>query len=442
MPLSLLVILTVLMLSRIAFVSGRVQHALAEAARTMSAHAYLLSVTGLDDLSDEWSRNRSSAAVMVAGQKETLLGFAESLGNLAADAGATQNAGSIDGTGWTDLLRDSVENGEALVDAASDVAADPVGEARMLAALFLEPLAQNARNAACGMIGKTLAEQVLSNELDSAADPFASLGIASGRDGLDMRLTQAFIEDDCIELVAVYTLRIPDPFALLPDMRMSNRVKVHAWMSGHGDAVRNAPAASSDSSGSQESDGQEAETSIWNAMDRAGEYRNRGREIENSELLQRQGLTGPDWTLVEQGPYGAHVDCLTWNGATGEAEAIQVFTLNPFLASYDGKPAAIRRKVRENVSRLEPFDLDMANEFAGTSDIRSLRRVVILIVPENAESWVDAAVAAEAEVLNGRGIDEVRIVRGYGAYSEADAAAPVETGSTGEDAGMGAGKGG
>lgn len=65
-------------------------------------------------------------------------------------------------------------------------------------------------------------------------------------------------------------------------------------------------------------------------------------------------------------------------------EYYDIFTLNPFMKTYSEKPSAIKSEIKKHGKRLLEFETP---DFLKEYDIKEIKRVVIMVIPENSEDY-------------------------------------------------------
>ncbi len=265
-----------------------------------------------------------------------------------------------------------------------------------------------------------------------SGDPWVAAGIRGGKKAVSFSGSHYDSASGQIELVADYSLKPAAPFGMCPAIRCRNRVRVALWGAGVGRSLRG-PYASGGGAGG---DGAPASggDSLWNHPGDPASAWGRGRAIESAELdrlaadAARKGASLQRMDEMQSG-----CDALVRDGS-GLVEALQVISLNPFLASYRDNAAAVRRSALAALSRM-PDPGELVEAPSGMDPHPVGLRHLVLVVPENAPAWIDALarelmgkLSADAAVLSVR--------RGYGIY-DADAVETAPAPGSGQSSGSG-----
>ena len=148
-------------------------------------------------------------------------------------------------------------------------------------------------------------------------------------------------------------------------------------------------------------------------MDKNKDYMDRGLTIEKlyiDELTQKNNSKGVK-TFETSSKTG--MDAFTYDEKTGIAEYYDIFTLNPFMKTYQQRPGAIASEIKKHGKKL----LDCTEpEYLENVNVSSVKRIVVFVVPENSDQMVDEAYAKAKKELEPYDI-EVVLIKGYGQYT-------------------------
>ncbi|MCX7772728.1 MAG: pilus assembly protein [Clostridia bacterium] len=410
LPIFLMVILTFAYILRVFYAYNTVQTSLTEVARRIGNMSYFYYASGLKDYSDKLNNNAQAAGETLNEQKNTLVNAFTSFNDMVSGVGSAANGNLKSFDDLQKLIETGTGAGQNAVDAyklVQSVIKDPKAEFKLVTTLLAQELNYRATNFLLGLIAKGDIEGELTRRVNAGEkDPASALGIKDGVKGLDFSDSSAFGDTETLEFVVRYSIKPPIPFGLMPELKLTNRVKIIAWTGGRGESVKVSQTDSQD----------EATTgaSVWAQMDTDKRYWDRGLEIEDLEAAKIvNDATGRGLSTVTTPKNYPVIDAYAYNSQDQSLEYYDVFTLNPFLNTYETRPNMKAYEIKRHGLRLMECDRPIG---ISEAQVKVIKRVVVVVVPENVKdlSFVDKA----KEELSGMGI-EVRLIKGYGAYQEA-----------------------
>jgi hypothetical protein len=398
LPIFLMAVLSVCSLMQYAITYRQVGSAMSDAARMLSAGGYLAHLSGLQAVGNDMERVAADGFVM-GGEK--LNEVTNALSSLAANP--MDESGSNGGNAGTISIPDTkpvgtLEAFEALSRVLTSGTGKLVGKAfnsvldDIVLALSTARLKQSGRM------------------LQSEIDPWRILGIQNGAKGVDLTNSHYFSEDGYIELVAVYTVKPNSLFGAAPAIKCCNRIRVISWGAGVGPALRRQLTNKNDSV-----TGNASESSLWNNGNDASQLWQRGKAIEGAELGKLESrIQGNGEILFPASAFQPGFDALSVGMDINRATAFQIVSVNPFLETYRDNPSALKDLARKQASRM-PKSGDRLPAGKDGLPVCISAGYLMLIVPENAPEWLNAAIAEEKSELARIGIS-LELIRGYGTY--------------------------
>lgn len=412
-PLFLMVLLSMLMLLKICRTYNTMQFALQDTARKMAGVAYLYHLSGVNDLAITLEKNAENAKPILDGQIAEVMEFANAFSGfaeMASDSSSQQN-GTANSEYMLQQLQGLSENWKGIQPIIKEILNNPQKQAGLLAAVFGHEMVSEVRNQVFRALAHLMLQQSLT--LKTQVDVsllYHQLGIVDSESTIDFSESQAFSDGNTLELVIKYHMTGMDMFGIFDQIPLCNRVKMVGWTGGVGAPQRSA------FEGNTEQFNQ-IEVSLWNSYDDNKQYKTRGTDVELLELAGLQpGANSPILAEKNNQHYSAYADYVTLNTETMEATAYQFFTLNSFMKTYQDSHAAVGKRMAENADKLLMFDIEMADERMGYGQAKTLKRVLILIVPENAEPWVQEEFQRTLSQLYASGIDQIQLIGAYGDY--------------------------
>lgn len=403
LPFFLMLILSMAYIIKVFYAYNTIQNALAETGRRIGNMSYFYHMTGLKDFSDQLNTMANEAGTTLNEQKNTLVnvygsfneaitGFsgktvtADLIESLISSAGNTAS----DLTGATDLVSSIIE--------------DPKAELRLFMTIFAQKLSYEATNKLVCLIAKGSLKSELNKRVESGSgDPARALGIKDGLKGISFENSSVFGDTESLEFVVEYKVNAPVPFSFVPELKLSNRVRIIAWTGGRGTTVKVSEKKTVD---------EEENSSVWTQMDNDKRYWDRGLEIEKLHVAKIKNKNGIPATPTP-GDYPV-IDAYILDYGEKTIEFYDVFTLNPFMKTYTERPSAIKSEIKKHGKRLLEFETP---DFINTEDFKTIKRTVIVVFPDNAESYAEEAFESAREELAKYNVEAI-MVKGYGSYEK------------------------
>lgn len=388
---------------KVFFIYNTVQASLNDVSVNLANLCYFYNVSDIKAFSDQISDSAREAGLELEEQRNAFVNAFSSFKNLFASGGS-----SVPSTQELSLddLADAVNNGYDLAVLFNDIISNPREELRLFMRILAGKLNYEVTNKLVCFIAQNSLKAELGERLKiSGEDPALKLGIREGIRGIDFDQSSIFGDLETIELVAKYQTK---PFLFLPGLKLINRVKIVAWTGGRGNPGKAVPDADSD---------RPEEKSLWEEYDNTKLYFDRGLLIEEEYLEtirpdRRETLQGTIFSSNTGVPAVDAYICRKSGRNSYEVELYDVFSLNPFLKTYSTRPGSIENQIRKHGKRL--YDSEIPKELKD-KDISKIRRIVVLIVPENSGNGVDQAVINAKENLERYGV-EIILHRGFGEY--------------------------
>ncbi|NLM73291.1 MAG: hypothetical protein GX184_04585 [Clostridiaceae bacterium] len=393
---------------KVFYTYNTVQQSLTEVSRNMANLSYFYHLTGAKDFSDRLNEMAEEAETRLEEQKNTIVNaYTSFTGFFSSDNPSVDDL--IEATVSVDDLIDSISNTDA--EKEDGLMAGLISGAKEELKLFITIIARKLNYEVTNKLVCLMAKHSLKGELSERTknkdDPALALGIRDGMKGLDFSKSSVFGDSESLEFVVNYTV---EPFAFLPALPMSNRVKVIGWTGGRGSSVKESKEpVDSDETGN-------TSQSYWNQYDDGKMYFDRGLKMEEEYVKTLNPGRGNRFLEFEKQTGIPAIDAYVYNNETGAVEYYDVFTLNPFLKTYSTRPSSITSEIKKHGKRLlecgTPGNLK-------DKDISKVRRIVVMIVPDNSGEEVDNSFRNAKETLEKYGV-EVILYRGFGSYEAND----------------------
>lgn len=398
LPVFLIVLFSIAYTVRVFMAYKVMQSVLQQVARSIAEASYFYHVSGLKEYAEKLDELGGDAADELENQADKIIGTIDSFNSIVSAISDPDTSVDLETriSGARSLVNQLSGNVRDAADLIRNMAKDPKHELKLLIAVFIRKAAYAARKEAVCVIAEALLDEELEKRASAGMDARKILGIKN----ISFDQTQVFGDKETLEFIITYNVKTPFPFSLIPELTLCNRVKVIGWTSGRGASVR---------------EEQDTGDSIWISMDTEKRYWDRGLAIEDMEVERLREEAGGMRFEATSKTYPA-VDAYIYDEHT--LRMYDVFTLNPFMKTYQDQPGRIRSEVRKHGKRLLEFYPQDRPELW---EIPNKERIVIVILPENAAEAVpnieEYITAAESE-LKKMGLTEVRIRYGYGTYSE------------------------
>lgn len=419
MPVFLIAFFTLAYLIRIFFAYNTMQAALQNVARSIGSSSYFYYASGLKDYTDKLQDRANKANETLADQKDTIINTVTSFNELLSTSETTvTDSSGITQEGIQNLI-DSAQNLQGSFEDSKElfqsIAEDPGAQIKLLLTVFAQNVTYEARNQLVRAIAGSMLDTELKRKFHKdVSDVYLDLGIKDGIQSINFSQTEVFGDKESLDIVIYYTVHVPAPFSLIPEMQLCNRVKVIAWTGGRGESVRVRPEIPEETENPDDS-------SIWVSMDKDQRYWDRGLEIERLEVDRiKKEASGEGLQCSATDPKYPKVDAIASSDL--EVKLYDVFTLNPFMKTYVNNPNKIRSEINRHAKSLGSFD---AQATLGVSENVQITRVVVIVMPSNAPADAIAQAERAKSDLAGGGV-VVEIVTGHGEYV-VQAESPSET---------------
>jgi len=347
MPFFLVILLSLAYTIRIFHTYNTVQASLAETARGIGNMSYFYYMSGLKDYSDQWDQAAEDAESTLEGQKNTVVDAVTSFQDMMSGLPETPESGDISSAQIKKLLEnaENIDGNMADVQALiQSVIADPKSELKLFLTIFTQHLTYEVRNKIVCYAARINLNSELNKRLGTSGDGAGHLGIKNGIEGVSFEQSSILGDTEALDFIVTYSVRSPMPLgAVIPELKLSNRVKIIAWTGGKGVSVKAA----------EEDNGKDDQTSLWQEMDQDKNYYERGLAMENlyvkALMDERENSGFQAFATPNDFPV---IDAYTFNSHTREAEYYDVFTLNPFMKTYQNNPLAITSQIKRHGKKL------------------------------------------------------------------------------------------
>jgi hypothetical protein len=202
LPVFLCVVISIVMLSRVVYTYGMIQHALTETADEIASIGYIYHISGIRDIHDTARDGIQERADIFRDQLDSIFDTFESLGGSASQS-------------------------------ADDAAASPLDELRNIAGYLAIGSFEDIKTELFTPVVKLYMKKYLKPESGDIDAGLRALNISGGFDGLDFS-GSAFLEDtdEDIDIVVRYTVDLPIPIKVLPKLELVQRATARAWLGG------------------------------------------------------------------------------------------------------------------------------------------------------------------------------------------------------------------
>lgn len=202
LPVFLCVVISIVMLSKVVYTHGMIQHALTETADEMASIGYIYHISGIRDIHDTARDGLQERADIFREQLDSIFDTFESLGGSTAQS-------------------------------PDDVGVDPLDELRSIAGYLSDGSFQNIKTELFTPVVKMYMKKYLKPESGDIDAGLRALNISGGFDGLDFSGSEFFEDtDENIDIVVRYTVDLPIPIRVLPRLELVQRATARAWLGG------------------------------------------------------------------------------------------------------------------------------------------------------------------------------------------------------------------
>lgn len=409
LPFFLMLILSLAYIVRIFYTYNTVQNSLSEVGRRIGNMSYFYHMTGLKDFSDQLNNMANEAGTTLQEQQNTVINAFGAFNQ--AVSGSSEETVSIDNIeSLISSVGNIANNLTEVTDLVSSIIEDPKAELRLFMTIFAQKLNYEITNKLVCLIAKGNLRAELNKRVSNRnGDAALLLGIKDGLKGISFENSSVFGDSESLEFVVNYRIKAPVPFGFIPDLKLSNRVKIIAWTGGRGKSVKVAE---------ERAEEENSTGSVWTQMDKDKRYWDRGLEIEKLHVAKIKNKNGIQATPTSS-DYPV-IDAYILDYGEKTIEFYDVFTLNPFMKTYTERPSAIKSEIKKHGKRLLEFETP---EFIDADNFKDIKRIVIVVFPDNAEGYAEEAFENARKELAQYNV-EVRMVKGYGAYEKPEEEAP------------------
>ena len=214
LPVFLCVVISIVMLTRVVYTHGMIQHALTETADEMASAGYIYHICGLRDIHDSARDGIQERADIFREQLDSVFDTFDSLGGGGNPTAGAEDIGSM------------LEN-------SGDAVTNPLDELKNIAAYLAGGSIEDIKTELFTPVVKLYMKKYLKPESGDIDAGLRALNISGGFDGLDFSQS-AFFEDrdENIDIVVRYTVDLPIPIKVLPRLELVQRATARAWLGG------------------------------------------------------------------------------------------------------------------------------------------------------------------------------------------------------------------
>jgi hypothetical protein len=173
---------------------------------------------------------------------------------------------------------------------------------------------------------------------------------------------------------------------------------MNAWIGGRGEKQRIYKPKST-----KQDDENKVEESIWNQMDKSGQYISRGIEIHR-KVQKDKGLS-----LLTNGKTG--IDGYIYNKIRNETTLYEVVSINIFCDTYVNDPRQIKYNVNEKIKKLNQF-ADNSLDLIENDDVQNsfIIKKLLVVVPDNTPAELVYQIESYYQD------PQIEVIKGFGDY--------------------------
>ena len=292
------VMFTLLLLIKIIFTYGVVQHAINQAAKEFASYSYLYALT-LQDVDKAMGEATSAGQEYFnksADQLATTYSAASSLMGSAAAAVNEISEGDISALSnslqsATASLGDLQDSLPGTKETLAGIISDPKKAFMSLVGVLAVGVSENTKTLICAEIVRAMSVEFIDYQEGTAAgadERLRKLRVIGGLRGLDFSASRFFPNGGMdIDIVVCYSIDPLVPLKLLPDLNLVNRVYIKGWGRGY----------FSSTGDSKEEENKEITNSIWNDANDL----NRGTTLQKEAGLRNLPRNFPVFSAFENG---------------------------------------------------------------------------------------------------------------------------------------------
>ncbi|MDD4296678.1 MAG: TadE/TadG family type IV pilus assembly protein [Ruminiclostridium sp.] len=417
LPILMIAFISVLTIIRIAVTYERMQQAVNQVAGQMSQYSYLYTVSGLKEQHDNLNNAIDDAKEELANQQNVLSTFYNEMQGLTENVSqiGNNNSNALNMNTINDLINiasdasSATEAGEELAQQIENLIIDPMNEIRLIGLALSDTLFGKGKTMLFGSISKSMIKRNLANDMQiDVSHVDESLRIVDGINELDISCSTFLEDNETIDLIVEYKVKPVPDFIFFPEIRLRNRACVLAWTWGIDKIEHDEPEIGT-------------VDSIWNidkSKNFTGQHFGRGNKVDKwyAEEL-KEGMANAETT-----PYHFKtIDLIKYAKENSYGELYTIFSLNPFLPTYQ-KKSEVLGEIKKNIYKLYEFEKYETKSLL--IDVKGLekkyKRIVYVIIPENTELPEPYRAAFEecTQIAKKLGI-ELRQAQKYGEYQEA-----------------------
>lgn len=296
LPIIMSLVLCFIFLIKLVHTHVTIQHALNDTANQIATYSYLYSASGLQEihystkekLEDKGSQAEKDMELMSESWDafNEISGTMQKSGSFSSTDNLKQTLKSISGSGSS-----TVQMLKGISELAKRAAANPKDEVISIGSLLGSSLLEDGKSLVIQpVIGYMLCRNLENGEDRDADSVLRQLSVADGIAGLDLSDSTIFKDTKTVDLSVKYKLKLLLPVNILPDIYISQRSAVRAWLDGDGQkwAGRNMDGSGNDENDQNKSTVEESDkgktASVWDLSPKA-----RGKILQTE-----QGRNLPD----------------------------------------------------------------------------------------------------------------------------------------------------
>jgi hypothetical protein len=230
LPVFLCMIISIVFIIKLVYTHELIQHALIETADEMASTSYIYHVSGIQDINDSLREGMQGRAQIFKDQLSTVFDTYISINNLEGSKAGIP--GNLEET--ADLINNARENFDRMVDSANSTASSPLDELKNIACLIASGAFSDIKTELFTPVTRLYMKKYLTTEAITDVDlRLKGLNIHNGFKGLDFT-ESSFLDnaDENIDIIVRYSIRLPVPIKILPELVIVQRASARAWTGG------------------------------------------------------------------------------------------------------------------------------------------------------------------------------------------------------------------
>ncbi len=211
-PLFICLIVFVVFIVKVVYVHEMIQHAIDETANRLADLGYVFYVSGMEEINDSIRDGMESRSELFRRHSEDIMDALEKLDNI-------------------EKMDESVDK---ISDVIEEVSEDPEEELKSIVFLVGKEAFEDIKTQLILPMVKQYIKKYLDvEETGDINAKLLGLNVKKGFDGLDFSKSGFFRDkNNDIDIVVEYSMSLPLPFKLFPDIRIVQRACARAWTSG------------------------------------------------------------------------------------------------------------------------------------------------------------------------------------------------------------------